>query len=74
MQTYGELDVLLHAFSTSTLEGDEWSASRPGHFTPLEITPVPTAYGAGWAPEPSRVLWKRKYRALPVLELRSSSP
>jgi hypothetical protein len=24
---------------TSALDGDEWSASRPGHFTPREIAP-----------------------------------
>jgi hypothetical protein len=28
------VDVWLHAFLTSTLDGDEWSASRPGRFTP----------------------------------------
>jgi hypothetical protein len=26
----------LHALLTSTLDGCEWSASRPGHFTPVE--------------------------------------
>jgi hypothetical protein len=26
--------VLLHAFLTSTLDEGEWSASRPGRFTP----------------------------------------
>jgi hypothetical protein len=34
MKTYGEVDVYVHAFLTSALFEDEWSASRPGRFTP----------------------------------------
>jgi hypothetical protein len=29
----------LHAFLTSELDGGEWSASRPGHFTLWEKSP-----------------------------------
>jgi hypothetical protein len=36
-----------YSFSTSALDGGEWSASRPG-----EKAPVPTVQEAGWAPEP----------------------
>jgi hypothetical protein len=32
MKTYGGVEVYLHAFLTSALDGSEWSASRPGHF------------------------------------------
>jgi hypothetical protein len=34
MKTYGGVEVHLHAFLTSTLEGDEWWTWQPGHFTP----------------------------------------
>jgi hypothetical protein len=29
----------IHEFLTSALVGDEWSVSRPGHFTPEERVP-----------------------------------
>jgi len=31
---YWGIGVELHAFLTSALDGSEWSASRPGSFTP----------------------------------------
>ena len=34
MLTHG--GVLFHAFLTSSLDGREWSASRPGSFIPVE--------------------------------------
>jgi hypothetical protein len=41
------------SYSFSTLDGGEWSASRPGRaFTPGEGSPVPIGQEAGWAPEP----------------------
>jgi hypothetical protein len=36
MKTYGGVDVYIHVFFTSALVGGEWSASRPGRFTPGE--------------------------------------
>jgi hypothetical protein len=36
MKTYGGVDVYTHVFLTSALVGGEWSASRPGRFTPGE--------------------------------------
>jgi len=36
----GGVKVQLHAFLNSALDGGEWSASRPGHFTPKERVPV----------------------------------
>jgi hypothetical protein len=39
MKTYWGVEVYLHAFLTSALDGGEWSASRPGRFTPKERAP-----------------------------------
>jgi hypothetical protein len=34
MKAYGGVDEQIHIFLTSVLVGGEWSASRPGRFTP----------------------------------------
>jgi hypothetical protein len=39
MKAYGGVDVCIHIFLTSALAGGEWSASRPGRFTPSERAP-----------------------------------
>jgi hypothetical protein len=39
MKAYGGMDVQNHIFLTSVLTGREWSASRPGCFTPGERAP-----------------------------------
>jgi hypothetical protein len=39
MKAYGGVDVYIHIFLTSALIGGEWSASRPGRFTPGERAP-----------------------------------
>jgi hypothetical protein len=53
MQTYGGVEVQLHAFLTLTLVGSEWSASRSGRALPPRKGPrVPTEGEALWAPEP----------------------
>jgi hypothetical protein len=44
-------------FFTSTLDEGEWSASRPGSFTPGKSPPVPIGWEAGWAPEPVWTMW-----------------
>jgi hypothetical protein len=36
MKVYWGVELWLHAFLTSALDGDEWSASSPGRFTPRE--------------------------------------
>jgi hypothetical protein len=47
-----------YSFSTSALDGGEWSASRPGRALPPEKgPPVPIVQEAGWAPEP---VWTQK--------------
>jgi hypothetical protein len=43
MRTYGGVGYIDHVFLTSALVGCEWSASRPGRFTPGEKAP-----GANW--------------------------
>jgi hypothetical protein len=42
---------------TSALDGGEWSASRPGRFTPGEKPLVTIGYEAGWNSEPSWTRW-----------------
>jgi hypothetical protein len=42
-----------YSFSTSALDGGEWSASCPGRALPRgKDPPVPIVQEAGWAPEP----------------------
>jgi hypothetical protein len=42
-----------YSFTTSALDGGEWSVSRPGRALPPEKGPaVPIVQEAGWAPEP----------------------
>jgi hypothetical protein len=43
-----------------SLDGGEWSYSRPGRFTPGNEPPVPTGWEAGWATEPVWTLWRRE--------------
>jgi hypothetical protein len=47
MKEYCGVEEDLHAFLTSTLNGGEWSASRPGCFTPRERAPG-THWIGGW--------------------------
>jgi hypothetical protein len=49
----GEKRYSSYSFSTSVLDGGEWSASRPCRsLAPENGLPVPIAQEAGWAPEP----------------------
>jgi hypothetical protein len=73
MKAYGVVDVQIHIFLTSALAGGEWSASRPGRFTPR------THWIGGWV-DPTAGLddvEKRKFLTLPGFGTptpRSSSP
>jgi hypothetical protein len=47
-----------YSFITSTLDGGEWSASRPGRaLPPRKGPPVPIVQEAGWAPE---LVWTQR--------------
>jgi hypothetical protein len=49
MKTYGGLEVPLPAFLNSALYGGEWSASRPGRFTPPPREIIPSTHLiSGW--------------------------
>jgi hypothetical protein len=47
MKMYWGVEVWLHAFLISALDGGEWSASRLGRFTPRERAPG-THWIGGW--------------------------
>jgi hypothetical protein len=50
---WGERRYSSSSFLTSVLDGDEWSASRPGRaLPPGKGPPVPIVQEARWAPEP----------------------
>jgi hypothetical protein len=50
---WGERRYRSYSFTTSALDGGEWSASRPGRSLPPGKGPlVPIVEEAGWAPEP----------------------
>jgi hypothetical protein len=54
-----------YSFSTSALEGGEWSASRPSRaLAPVKGPPVHIIQEAGWAPEPdwTQRLQKKSFR------------
>jgi hypothetical protein len=74
MKAYGGMDVYIHIFLTSALAGCEWSALRPGRFTPGEIAPG-TQWIVGWVDPRGGLddLEKRKFLTLPGLELRPLS-
>jgi hypothetical protein len=40
MNTYGKVEIQLHAFLNSVLDGGDWLASIPASFTPGEIAPL----------------------------------
>jgi hypothetical protein len=74
MEVYAGVDVFMyiHIFLTSALAGGEWSASRPGRFTPGVRTPGSYWIG-GWV-DPRDDLddfQKREFLTLPGLELRT---
>jgi hypothetical protein len=56
----GERMYSSYSFSTSALDGGEWSASRPGsRFTPGKGPPVHIVHEAEWAPEP---VWTQRLK------------
>jgi hypothetical protein len=71
MKTYGGVDVYIHTFLTSALDGGEWSASRPCRFTPGERAPG-THWIGGWVGSRAGLndVEGRKFLILPGLERR----
>jgi hypothetical protein len=59
-KTYWGVELWLHALLTSALDGGEWSASRPGGFTPGVRSPLSIAWEAEWVLEPVWTLWRRE--------------
>jgi len=51
LRAVGEMEVQVHTFLTSALDGGEWSASCSSCFIPRERTPALTGEGAGWVSE-----------------------
>jgi len=71
------VEVRLHAFLISALDGREWSVSRPGRFT-HGVTDTGVHWEGGWVGCRAGLdaVAKRKNPSLPLLgiEHRSSSP
>jgi hypothetical protein len=64
------------AFSTSVIDGGEWSTSLSGRFTPGEVASgnlVTIGQEAGWTPEPAWTLWRRENLALLGIEFGPSN-
>jgi hypothetical protein len=60
MKAYGEVDVKIHIFLTSALDGGEWSASRPGSHIPGERAPG-THWIGGWLdPRAGLAMWRKE--------------
>jgi hypothetical protein len=70
MKACEEVDVEIHIFLASALAGGEWSASRPGRYTPGEIAPG-THWIGDWVDSRAGLddLEKRKFLTLLGLEL-----
>jgi hypothetical protein len=55
MKTYWGVEIQIHSFLISALDGGKWSALRPGRFTPRETVPDTQKIG-GWVdPRTSRI-------------------
>jgi hypothetical protein len=71
MKAYWGVDVQIHIFLTLALVGGEWSASRPGRFTPGEKAHC-THWIGGWMDLRTGLdnMEKRKISTLPGIEIR----
>jgi hypothetical protein len=73
MKTYGGSGGIAPPFSTSALDGGEWSASRPGRFIPGEIAPS-TLWIGGWVDPTVGIDDVEKREMLPCRESNSGHP
>jgi hypothetical protein len=74
METYGGMDVQLHVFITSALDGGKWSASHPSYFTPGEGTYSTHWIGGRVGPRANLDVVARRKILRPCWELNSSHP
>jgi hypothetical protein len=68
MKAYGEVDLQIHVFLTSTQVGRERSASRLSHFTPGKKAPDAHGIG-GWVGPRTNMDNVEKKNFLPLLGL-----
>jgi hypothetical protein len=69
MKLYNRLQVYSHTFLTMALNGGEWSASCPGHFTITERDPSTHGIGGCMGPSASlHAVEERKILSLPGFE------
>jgi hypothetical protein len=64
------VEMQMHVFVPSALDGDEFSASRPGRFTLGKESPIPIGYEAEWASEPCLDILDRNILSLPGIKPR----
>ena len=53
MKVYRRVEVLLHSFLTSSLDGKEWSSTHPGKESSLL-----TELADGWTPDEAWAFWR----------------
>jgi hypothetical protein len=71
MKAYGEVGIQIHVFSAVAVVRSEWSASRPGRFSPAEKTLSSLSIGGWLGPRTGVVeVERRKILPIPGLELR----
>jgi hypothetical protein len=68
MTKYGEW-----SYTSTAVDGGEWSASRPGRFTQGKKSPIPIGWEAAWVPEPVWMLWN-KGKSVAMLGIEPSFP
>jgi hypothetical protein len=69
MKAYGRVNVRIYVFLTSALDGGEWSASRPGRFTPGKSPRYPLDKKLDGTRTSLEEVKKRKILPPPGLEL-----
>jgi hypothetical protein len=65
MKAYGGVDVWIRIFLTSVLVGGEWSALRPGRFTPEEET-LGVHWKGSWVGLRAGLNGREKWKFLPT--------